>query len=90
MIEDSERGLRAAKAAGLCCWVIPSGLTAAGRFDAADAVLDNLAAAARAARAPLPRWAGGSARRRIDHGVTPFAFSHATSRLHPSAASAGR
>jgi HAD superfamily hydrolase (TIGR01509 family) len=46
VIEDSERGLRAAKAAGLCCWVIPSGLTAAGRFDAADAVLDNLAAAA--------------------------------------------
>ncbi len=31
-----------------------------------------------------------SARRRIDHGVTPFAFSHATRRLQPSAASAGR
>jgi len=46
VIEDSERGLRAAKAAGLCCWVIPSGLTATGCFDAADAVLDNLAAAA--------------------------------------------
>jgi HAD superfamily hydrolase (TIGR01509 family) len=46
VIEDSERGLRAAKAAGLRCWVIPSGLTAGGRFDAADAVLDSLAAAA--------------------------------------------
>jgi HAD superfamily hydrolase (TIGR01509 family) len=46
VIEDSERGLRAAKAAGLCCWVIPSGFTAGGRFDAADAVLDDLAAAA--------------------------------------------
>ena len=31
---------------GLRCWVIPSALTAGGRFDAADAVLDDLAAAA--------------------------------------------
>ncbi|HXU02597.1 MAG TPA: HAD family phosphatase [Polyangia bacterium] len=46
VIEDSERGLRAAKAAGLRCWVIPSALTAGGRFDAADAVLDDLASAA--------------------------------------------
>jgi HAD superfamily hydrolase (TIGR01509 family) len=46
VIEDSERGLRAAKAAGLCCWVVPSALTAAGRFDAADAVFPDLAAAA--------------------------------------------
>jgi HAD superfamily hydrolase (TIGR01509 family) len=46
VIEDSERGLRAAKAAGLACWVIPSGLTAAGHFEAADAVLPDLAAAA--------------------------------------------
>jgi len=46
VIEDSERGLRAAKAAGLRCWVIPSALTVGGRFDAADAVLDGLAAAA--------------------------------------------
>lgn len=46
VIEDSERGLRAAKAAGLRCWVIPSTLTAGGRFDAADAVLDDLGAAA--------------------------------------------
>ena len=46
MIEDSERGLRAAKAAGLACWVIPSELTLGGRFEAADAVLADLAAAA--------------------------------------------
>jgi HAD superfamily hydrolase (TIGR01509 family) len=46
VIEDSERGLRAAKAAGLACWVIPSGLTAQSRFDAADAVLADLRAAA--------------------------------------------
>ena len=46
VIEDSERGLIAAKAAGLRCWVIPSPLTAGGRFDAADAVLENLAVAA--------------------------------------------
>jgi len=46
VIEDSERGLRAAKAAGLRCWVIPSALTMGQRFDAADAVLDSLSAAA--------------------------------------------
>jgi HAD superfamily hydrolase (TIGR01509 family) len=46
VIEDSERGLRAAKAAGLACWVVPSGLTASGDFAAADAVLPDLGAAA--------------------------------------------
>jgi HAD superfamily hydrolase (TIGR01509 family) len=45
VIEDSARGLRAAKAAGLTCWVIPTRLTAAGPFDAADAVLPDLGAA---------------------------------------------
>jgi len=44
VIEDSERGLRAAKAAGLTCWVIPSPLTRDGRFRDADAVLTDLAA----------------------------------------------
>lgn len=48
VIEDSERGLRAAKAAGLTCWVIPSTLTDTGRFDAADAILPDLQAAAHA------------------------------------------
>lgn len=43
VIEDSERGLRAAKAAGLTCWIIPSPLTAASDFIAADAVFDTLA-----------------------------------------------
>jgi HAD superfamily hydrolase (TIGR01509 family) len=46
VIEDSERGLRAAKAAGLACWVIPSGLTHGSDFTAADAVLPDLDAAA--------------------------------------------
>jgi HAD superfamily hydrolase (TIGR01509 family) len=46
VIEDSARGLRAAKAAGLTCWVIPTRLTAAGPFDAADAVLPDLRTAA--------------------------------------------
>jgi len=48
VVEDSERGLRAAKAAGLTCWVIPSGLTRRCRFAGADRVLasaDELAAA---------------------------------------------
>ncbi len=38
-IEDSERGLRAAKAAGLACWVVPTVLTRGGDFRAADRVL---------------------------------------------------
>jgi HAD superfamily hydrolase (TIGR01509 family) len=46
VIEDSRRGLDAARAAGIACWVIPSGLTATESFDGADAILPNLAAAA--------------------------------------------
>jgi HAD superfamily hydrolase (TIGR01509 family) len=42
VIEDSERGLLAAKAAGLTCWVVPSGLTAGGRFASADRVLGSV------------------------------------------------
>jgi HAD superfamily hydrolase (TIGR01509 family) len=41
VVEDSERGLRAAKAAGLTCWVVPTELTRDGRFAAADAVVEN-------------------------------------------------
>ncbi|HXU65025.1 MAG TPA: HAD family phosphatase [Polyangia bacterium] len=52
VIEDSERGLRAAKAAGLACWVIPSGLTHGSDFTAADAVLPALEAAAARLLAP--------------------------------------
>jgi HAD superfamily hydrolase (TIGR01509 family) len=47
VIEDSERGLRAATAAGLACWVIPSVLTRGGDFEAADAVLADLGEATR-------------------------------------------
>jgi beta-phosphoglucomutase-like phosphatase (HAD superfamily) len=46
VIEDSERGLAAAKAAGLACWVIPSALTRGLDFARADLVLDSLPAAA--------------------------------------------
>lgn len=42
VIEDSERGLRAAKAAGLPCWVIPTDLTRDSDFSAADRVLTNI------------------------------------------------
>jgi HAD superfamily hydrolase (TIGR01509 family) len=41
-VEDSERGLAAAKAAGLECWVIPTGLTRDGDFRAADRVLSGI------------------------------------------------
>jgi beta-phosphoglucomutase-like phosphatase (HAD superfamily) len=35
-IEDSERGLRSAKAAGIECWVIPNDLTRGADLSAAD------------------------------------------------------
>jgi beta-phosphoglucomutase-like phosphatase (HAD superfamily) len=47
VVEDSERGLRAAKAAGLACWVVPTELTRGGRFADADAVLDDFASVIR-------------------------------------------
>ena len=42
MVEDSERGLRAAVAAGLRCVVIPKGMTRASNFSKAYAVLDDI------------------------------------------------
>jgi HAD superfamily hydrolase (TIGR01509 family) len=47
VVEDSERGLRSAKSAGLACWVVPSELTRGGRFDDADALLEDFAAVVR-------------------------------------------
>jgi HAD superfamily hydrolase (TIGR01509 family) len=44
VIEDSERGLVAAKAAGLTCWVIPSPLTRDSNFARADRRFDDLSA----------------------------------------------
>lgn len=41
-IEDSERGLAAAKAAGLECWVIPTELSRDGDFGTADRVLHDI------------------------------------------------
>jgi HAD superfamily hydrolase (TIGR01509 family) len=42
VIEDSERGLAAAKAAGLTCWIVPSHLSQGCRFEGADRVLADL------------------------------------------------
>lgn len=42
VIEDSERGLSAAKAAGLTCWVIPSSLTRDSDFSTADRRFEDL------------------------------------------------
>ena len=41
-IEDSERGLKSAKSAGIRCFVIPGGLTRGGDFSTADKVLKNI------------------------------------------------
>ena len=41
--EDSERGLRAAKGAGLRCWVLPSPLAADADWSEADGVLGDIA-----------------------------------------------
>lgn len=41
-IEDSERGLRAAKAAEMTCWVVPGPLNRRARLDAADRVLASV------------------------------------------------
>ena len=42
VIEDSERGLSAAKAAGIKCIVIPNGFTSQGDFGGAYRILDNV------------------------------------------------
>lgn len=42
VIEDSERGLAAAKAAGIKCIVIPNGFTSQGNFSGAYRILDSI------------------------------------------------
>ncbi|TLM62985.1 MAG: HAD family phosphatase [Deltaproteobacteria bacterium] len=42
VIEDSPRGLAAAKTAGLTCWVIPSAQAAGQDFSAADRILGDI------------------------------------------------
>ena len=42
VIEDSERGLLAAKAAGMSCWVIPYGISSGGDFSKADKILSSV------------------------------------------------
>jgi HAD superfamily hydrolase (TIGR01509 family) len=41
-IEDSERGLKSARAAGIRCYVIPNGLTLGGNFEKAEKVLNDI------------------------------------------------
>ena len=53
VIEDSERGLIAAKAAGLRCWVVPSDLTRDSRFELADGRFESLSALSEALSALL-------------------------------------
>lgn len=43
VVEDSERGLRAAIAAGIRCWIVRTELAAGGDFSHADRLLDTLA-----------------------------------------------
>jgi len=43
IIEDSERGLKAANAANIACWVIPNDLTKSGDFSGAEKVLGSIA-----------------------------------------------
>jgi beta-phosphoglucomutase-like phosphatase (HAD superfamily) len=42
VIEDSERGLRSARAAGIRCWAVPSLLARHGSFADAERVFDSL------------------------------------------------
>ncbi len=42
VIEDSERGLRAATAAGISCWVIPTDLSEGSDFRNAEKTLENI------------------------------------------------
>ena len=42
VVEDAERGLKAATAAGIDCIVIPNGFTTKGNFSSAYRILDNI------------------------------------------------
>lgn len=44
VVEDTERGLRSARAAGMRCVVVPGELSRSGDFAAAEAVLESIAA----------------------------------------------
>jgi beta-phosphoglucomutase-like phosphatase (HAD superfamily) len=43
VVEDSRRGLIAAKAAGIACWIVRSEMTAGLVLDGADQTFDTLA-----------------------------------------------
>lgn len=42
IVEDSERGLRSARAAGIKCVIIPNSMTMRGNFSKAEKVFDNI------------------------------------------------
>lgn len=46
VIEDSERGLRAARAAGIRCWAIPTELSKESDFSGADKIVESIEEAA--------------------------------------------
>ncbi len=50
VIEDSPRGLAAARAAGLTCWVIPGAETSGADFSGADRILEDIGEVARRLR----------------------------------------
>ncbi len=50
VIEDSPRGLAAARAAGLTCWVIPGAETSGADFTGADRILEDIGEVARRLR----------------------------------------
>jgi len=47
VVEDSERGIIAAKRSGLTCWAVPNRLSTHGDFSRADKVLSNIGEVAR-------------------------------------------
>lgn len=47
VVEDSERGIIAAKRAGLTCWAVPNRLSTHGDFSQAEKVLSNIGEVAR-------------------------------------------
>jgi len=42
VVEDSERGVQAAKAAGLLCFAVPNAMSKEGNFESADAVFTSI------------------------------------------------
>lgn len=56
VVEDSERGVQSAAAAGLCCIAVPNELTRGGDFSAAAAILDSVIQLPAALESLNSRW----------------------------------